>query len=742
VGERGLCALGRGAQRDATVLGLTGRGGGNPFLVIQLLRTLHAAGHVLISDGVATVVGDELPTDFLAAVAQRLRGLSPEALRMLQAGSVLSRPFAIHSAAQLIGARAVDLLPAADEAVAAGLLVVQDDLLAFGHDLLREAIYNSTLGPARSAMHRVAAAVVQTAGGSAVESAEHLIRGGADRSSVEVLREAAVAVAGRAPATAANLIVWALEMLGADDEARIPLSADAVGLLASAGRLVEARKLGEAALQHGLDPTTEATLLLGLAEALKHAGQNRAAVDYSARGLAVPLAPDTVRAQLYAIQAHALLYDMDNVPGVDSAGAKAQRLGTLAGEHGAAAFGLAARSLAAQVEGRLDEAFEHARDAVEVADRVGGGARHRHPRIWLGLALASLDRFAEADEAYTVGRQEADELGTAWSQPLWHYYHATLLSLQGQLDDATAEAEAGLRIAEQLTAYQLSVPLLGLLTRVATIQGRQPLAREHLRGMQKLLDEGVTAAPEDIAWTRAVFYDADNNAPEALSALAEMVDRFPYRLLLLANDPTAASVLVRIAQQTGAVDAARSTVHAARHLAERNPSVVSLAGAAAHADGLLRGSLAELHTAVARFRDSPRPLALASAMEDAAMAEQARGSRSRAVSLFEEAHDMYRNHGAFRGCARLERRLQRLGAGGQRSTRSAPSSSLAGLTKAELAVAMLVAQGATNRQVAEDLFISPHTVDSHLRHVFGKLGINKRVELARLVAKAEDEPGA
>jgi DNA-binding CsgD family transcriptional regulator len=46
-----------------------------------------------------------------------------------------------------------------------------------------------------------------------------------------------------------------------------------------------------------------------------------------------------------------------------------------------------------------------------------------------------------------------------------------------------------------------------------------------------------------------------------------------------------------------------------------------------------------------------------------------------------------------------------------------------------------VAQGATNREVAEQLFLSPHTVNAHLRHVFVKLGIHSRVELARMAAK-------
>ena len=54
------------------------------------------------------------------------------------------------------------------------------------------------------------------------------------------------------------------------------------------------------------------------------------------------------------------------------------------------------------------------------------------------------------------------------------------------------------------------------------------------------------------------------------------------------------------------------------------------------------------------------------------------------------------------------------------------------MTDSELAVARLVAGGLSNREVAERLFVSPHTVNSHLRHVFGKLDVNSRVELTRL----------
>jgi DNA-binding CsgD family transcriptional regulator len=64
----------------------------------------------------------------------------------------------------------------------------------------------------------------------------------------------------------------------------------------------------------------------------------------------------------------------------------------------------------------------------------------------------------------------------------------------------------------------------------------------------------------------------------------------------------------------------------------------------------------------------------------------------------------------------------------------------AAMTDSELAVAKLVASGLTNREVAEQLFVSPHTVSSHLRSVFAKLGINSRLALARVAAEHDPAP--
>ncbi|MFG2043326.1 ATP-binding protein [Dactylosporangium sp. NPDC048998] len=729
---RRLCAQVVGADVDNTVLALAGGCDGNPLQVEQLVRTLHLTGQLVVADGIATVVGEELPSSFITIVDQMLHGLSSDTQELLQAASVFGRPFQVESAAQLLEVRPATLLKQIKEATAARVLVDEGEGLTFVHDLVRLAVYG-TLGDAVSTMlHRQAAAITRAEGRSPVEVAEHLLKTGrsGSREAVTMLHEAALEVAPAAPSTAADFIVHALDALGEHDPGRVALAADAVGLLASAGRLEQAHDLGETALQAGLDPRTEATVLLGLAEAFKHAGQNRTAVEYADRGLASLDVPACVRAKLYAIRAHARFYCGD-MPGADDDGETATTTGLDTGDYAASVFGLTARSLVAQAQGRLDDAYSHAERATGIADKVRGKAAHHHPRIWLGDAQAALDRFDEAEQTYRRGRRESERLGTAWSTPLWHYYHANLLTARGRLDDAVAEAEAGVAIALNLTTYALAVPLLGTLIRLAVLQGDLPQAQAHLAHMHRRTAAGISAAPEDITWPEGVLQEAIAGPGAALATLAGMYDALPDRPVLIATDPSAAAALVHIAARGDDPARARLVVTTARRLAERNPGVVSLAAAADHAEGVLTGDPWLLRAAVERFRRTPRRLALAAALEDAALCAadpaQGRAWATEAISIVTDCR------------AERARRRVEFSLGGPKAPTEEPSfrpgSPLQQLTPAERGVALRVADGLTNRQVAGDLYLSRHTVDSHLRKIFAKLDIRGRVELANLVMR-------
>jgi DNA-binding CsgD family transcriptional regulator len=296
-----------------------------------------------------------------------------------------------------------------------------------------------------------------------------------------------------------------------------------------------------------------------------------------------------------------------------------------------------------------------------------------------------------------------------------------------------AEADAGVETAER-TAYQLAVPLLGTLIRLAVLRGEITQAQEYQARMRALISTGITAPPEDVTWAEGILLHASGASGAALATLTGLYDELSARPALIGQDPAAAATLVGIALAAEDQDRAALVVDAAHRLAGRNPGSRSAAGAAAHADGLLRRDPSRLRLAVEQFRATPRPLALAAALEDAAVTGQDTEDQETVRAWYAEALTIVTGCGALSSQQRLERRL---GAwhGTAVPAAAEPSPGLPQLSSAERRVALLVSKGLTNIQVAEHLFVSRHTVDTHLRNIFYKLKINRRVELASLVAR-------
>ena len=111
----------------------------------------------------------------------------------------------------------------------------------------------------------------------------------------------------------------------------------------------------------------------------------------------------------------------------------------------------------------------------------------------------------------------------------------------------------------------------------------------------------------------------------------------------------------------------------------------------------------------------------------------ASGDTESAVGSFDEALSVTTRVGAEWDSARIRGRLRRLGVRRRYPVNARPKTGWGALTEPEINVARLAAEGRTNRQIATTLFVSPHTVNTHLRHVFEKLGINSRVQLTRFV---------
>jgi DNA-binding CsgD family transcriptional regulator len=186
-----------------------------------------------------------------------------------------------------------------------------------------------------------------------------------------------------------------------------------------------------------------------------------------------------------------------------------------------------------------------------------------------------------------------------------------------------------------------------------------------------------------------------------------------------------------MALSAGDLELAKAVAELAARRYELNPGVPSMAGAAAHARGLLNDSRQDLEQAAGILVTCPRPMALAAALEDLGCARLADGDRSGAVDAFDRVLRICLDTGAARDAARTRKRLRELGIRRRVQSLDRPKLGWESLTDAELNVARLAAAGYTNRGIADKLFVSPHTVNTHLRHVFDKLDVRSRVDLTR-----------
>jgi DNA-binding CsgD family transcriptional regulator len=141
--------------------------------------------------------------------------------------------------------------------------------------------------------------------------------------------------------------------------------------------------------------------------------------------------------------------------------------------------------------------------------------------------------------------------------------------------------------------------------------------------------------------------------------------------------------------------------------------------------------------AAALARRSPLLVEHAGACEDAAGVLAQCGRRDEAATLLGEALARYEAAGAEAWAGRVRAGLRSVGAPpGVRGSRRRAATGWQSLTTTERTVSLLVAEGLTNGVVARRMYISPHTVNTHLRHVYAKLGVANRVELAAVVHRS------
>jgi DNA-binding CsgD family transcriptional regulator len=206
-----------------------------------------------------------------------------------------------------------------------------------------------------------------------------------------------------------------------------------------------------------------------------------------------------------------------------------------------------------------------------------------------------------------------------------------------------------------------------------------------------------------------------------------------------AADAKAAVLLVRGALARGDRAKAAQLAESTQRLAARRPADRAAGTAAQHARGLVDRDPGMLDEVAARYQVS---LARAGAVEDAGLAWTDRGQHDHAVARLRHAYEEYERLGDRRGTDRVRAELRAAGVRLHHWRRAArPACGWDSLTDTERRIADLVSSGLSNRQVASQVFLSTHTIAFHLRHIFWKLGVTSRVELARLSAHHAAQAG-
>ena len=735
-----------GGAPDASLLEALAGVHGNPFLLTELLRGMREEGLVAVSGGIARLTGTRLPLRFVDSVSDQLGRLSAEAHDAVQMACVLGRRFSADELAGLVGTTPAAMLRALREAMAAGLVIEDGDRIAFRHDLVREAVEDTLPGSVRQGLRRQAIDVMLRYGAPPSDIAELVmdVAQPGDTEAITILRRAAAEIGRVSPVVASQLSRRALELTPPGDPVRGALTAETLAYLIYAGQAAEAVKLITVAGGDLTDPVAEAEARLGLAHlALQYAPAD--VIEQCRRALQLPGLPAELRTYLLSFLSLGLNLFGD-VTAADEAATDATEAARASGNPDYELFTLVPRASQALAGGDWELALDlTAESAARLRGVQGPTVRLWLPDAWQALLCIAVARLDDAFALIEAGMKSAQRDGISANIRVWSMMRFRALFSAGRLADAQAEAEATIEMGDEIGdgnygyLNHLALYILGLVALHTGDPAGLAQARRSAVRLSQALESPYSQSLG--AWLTTLLDDAD--------AVGGPATQLPVRLLdplavgpLSENSPRMyadAAALTRILLKSGRRAEAESVVTRLEEFAALRPGYPFLRCAALHTRALLDADPDAALRAVTLGSGDPRSLVRAAVIEDAGrLLEDARATE--AITLLETALESYDAAGAERDAARVRSLLRARGARPSASgPRSAPE--WPELTESEFTVVGLVAQGATNREVAERLYLSPYTVNTHLRHVFSKLGIRSRTELAHLaltrVAAAE-----
>ena len=519
------------------------------------------------------------------------------------------------------------------------------------------------------------------------------------------------------------------------DPGRDRLLAERASSLMWAGRIADAETACRLLLGRDLDQSLEGAVRVCLGHALLAGGRARDGLCELERACQSPglTGPARAGAQAWASFARLRLLDLD---GAAAAAGEARSAAVSARDHAATSIAMGSLAVVSELRGHLREALQIADDAVLLADQSPGRLGHRFPvHIPRGFILIALDRLDEARTTIETGRRISEERGIRWPLSSYHAVRAFERFIAGHWDDAIAEIEAGAGLASE-TGHSYSLILgRGVLSLIR-------LHRNDLRGARdaagvtagQLSDVGPRQRGNGSAWAQALLLEADGELAQALAMLGECWDRCASSGLAR-EYPVIGADLVRLALAAGEAGRARDVTAAVTGVASRN-ELPWITGAALRCQGLIEDDVGILDAAVSAYARGSRPLELALTAEDAGAAFARQGNVARAGQLLDQAITIYERLDAARDLARAEAGLRQMGIRrGRHVTHRRAQSGWQSLTPSERAVVDLVAEGLSNPQIGQRLYVSRRTVQTHLAHVFAKLHIASRAQLAAEAAR-------
>ncbi|HEY1277780.1 MAG TPA: AAA family ATPase [Thermoleophilaceae bacterium] len=701
--------------------------GGNPFLLLELARSA-------LRDDVAADparVAEQSPERVTSEIAARLARLPEPAARLARAAAVLGGGVSLPQAAALADVPHDDAAPAADTLVAAGVLGGAHPL-EFQHPLIRAAVY-AGLGPAtRSEEHARAARLLAEEGASPERVAAQLLRcqPGGDRWAYDGLVAAARLASARGAAEAAVTYLRRALEEPAPPELRPEV-------LLELGAAESTASDPDAAIAHlrealvgdvDVDLRFRATMLL--AGLLGHSWRVAEAADLLEEQLEALADRPDLRATAEVALTNVARLDPTTRPRAASVIARLRRRVENGDESDTGVLGTVAAEMAM--------AGEPAELTAQVAERalVGFDAAGRAAPDWSSWnAIRALVHSGRYDTALPIldrALELADERGAVLDVGAVYTFRGELHLHTGELAKAEADARALHELSRAFgwpsgAGFAVAWLLEVLVERGETAEAESLLEEAGFTGPAAAFPTGYTTM--HALFARGRLRLAQGRLEEAAEDLRESGRRATGIEHVNPSVVAWRSHLAYALLELGEADEARRLADAELELACAfgAPRAVgaALRGAAHVAGG--QSGLKLLREAAEALGPSPATLERARVHADLGAALRRAGSSRKARDPLRLAVDLAHRCGAR---ALEEHALEELRAAGARPRRLVTTGAGA-LTPSESRIAELAAAGNLNREIAEALFVTTHTVEYHLRNAYRKLGIASRRQLTQ-----------